>query len=178
MRRWSSAAYHPGMAAPFLAPEIVAAAFAVSPEQKATKTLHLAMLDRLVPEWSDVPYVSAGTGRNVATRIWDGDGLATLKQLAARPAGALASLIDHEAVRRAVAEAAASRPASGTAKVLEQYVTLAVADAGYGTGPVLPHPSTTSASTPSARRRASIRRTVRMPTRLRRMAKRAQRRLT
>jgi hypothetical protein len=153
----------------------VSAAFALSGEQKAAKALHMAVLDRLVPEWTGVPFVSIGTGRNRATRIWDGDGLATLEVLAARDPGALASMIDRGAVKQALKAAVTPRPPGAAAKILEQFVALAVADAGYGTGPALPDPASMSVLG-RARLRASIRRASATPARVHALARGAARR--
>jgi hypothetical protein len=177
MRRWNTAAYHPGMVTPFLAPEVVAAAFALTPEEKIAKALHMVLLDRLVPEWAGVPFVSISTGRNRATRIWDGDGLLTIRRLATRDPGTLASMIQRDAVARAVADARTVRPASGSAKVLEQFVTLAVADAGYGTGPALPQPAELAIAHALGRLRASVRRAVPSGSRLHRFVRRVKRRV-
>src|SRR5215475_14838720 len=72
MRRWSTSAYELGMVVPFLTPDVVAAMFALTPEQKRGRVLHNGLLARFVPEWVDVPYVTIGTGKSSATRVWDG----------------------------------------------------------------------------------------------------------
>jgi hypothetical protein len=143
MRRWSSTAYEVGMVTPFLATEVVEAAFALSPKQKAARALHLAMLSALAPEWDDVPFVTSSTGGNPATRVWHGDGLAVLEGLTGRSPGTLAAMLDPHHLSTAVATVKGGRPNGLDAALLAQFVTLAVADDAYGTGPALPSPITT-----------------------------------
>lgn len=70
MRRWATSAYTTGMVTPFLAPGFVATTFALTPAQKRDRLLHTGLIARLVPEWSEVPFVSVSTGRSTATRVW------------------------------------------------------------------------------------------------------------
>jgi asparagine synthase (glutamine-hydrolysing) len=141
MRRWCTLAYTVGQVAPFLAPEVVEAAFALSPADKAERVFHRAVLDVLAPEWSDIPFVSASTGGNPAARIWHGDGMATLHVLHAGPSGALTGQLASGAVASAIAAVRTGRPRAADSKILDQFVTLAVADAAHGTGPALPDTS-------------------------------------
>ena len=140
LRRWTSAAYFPGMVTPFLATEVVAAAFVLTPEQKGALALHVGMIERLVPEWAGVPFVSISTGPNRAAKTWDGDGRATVELLAAQDPGPLAALVDPGALRAALDDSRTPRPVKYSVKLIEQFVSLAVADAAFGTGPALPDP--------------------------------------
>jgi len=141
MRRWATMAYTAGQVAPFLAPEVVETAFALSPADKAKRAFHQSVLDVLAPEWSDIPFVSASTGGNPAARIWHGDGMATLHVLHARPKGTLTTQLASAAVESAIAAVRGGRPRAADSKILDQFVTLAVADAAHGTGPALPDTS-------------------------------------
>jgi asparagine synthase (glutamine-hydrolysing) len=140
MRRLNSAAYEAGMALPFMAPEVVEAAFALTPAQKASSTLHRGIIGALTPEWADVAFVSGGAPPGRFARIWDGDGRATLELLVAGERGRLAALLGPDAVRTALAASAGPRPGGLERRLLEQFVTLVVADAAFGTGPALPSP--------------------------------------
>jgi asparagine synthase (glutamine-hydrolysing) len=139
MRRLNSAAYEAGMALPFMAPEVVEAAFALTPTQKAAWSLHRAILAALTPEWQDVPFVGSVASGRVA-RVWDGDGRVTLDRLVAGERGRLAALIGHDALETALAASTEPRPSGLDRRLLEQFVTLSVADAAFGTGPALPAP--------------------------------------
>jgi hypothetical protein len=80
VRTWShgttTSAYAIGMVTPLLAPGFIATAFAVTVEQKRRRLLHTELISRLVPEWSEVPFVGVSTGKSTAARVWDGDGVA------------------------------------------------------------------------------------------------------
>lgn len=127
VRRWYTSAYFTGMVTPFLAPGFVTASFALPPAAKRARALHGALLRRWVPEWAEVPYVSISTGRSTATRVWEGDGLETLEQLARRTAGELPALMDAPAVESALAAAATGRASRAQEKTLQQLAWLAAA---------------------------------------------------
>lgn len=180
MRRLNSAAYEVGMVTPFLAPEVVAAAFALTAEQKAGRALHLAVLAALAPEWEGVPFVTSSTGGSPAARIWHGDGLATLEELTLRPPGELAAMVHGPSVRTALATARGGRPTGLDNTLLSQYVTLTVADAAFGTGPQLPEPEAIASRTPPSSGPSAPQRSPRLawlPPGVRSVARRARRRL-
>jgi asparagine synthase (glutamine-hydrolysing) len=132
VRRWVTSAYTYGMITPMLCPELVEASFAMPAASKAARQLHRGLLAELAPEWADVPFVSVGTGPSRATQIWDGDGLATARTLLAGPRTALDELLDRDAVQHAVATAARGCATGREAKVIEQFVGLAVAGRTLG----------------------------------------------
>ena len=128
MRRWSTSAYRVGMVVPFLAPDVVAATFALTPADKRARRLHTGLLRRFVPEWSDVPYVSISTGRSTATAIWDGDGLDAIRRLFYRTeTSGIAGLVRPNAVYRALTDCTEGRYSAAHRRTLEQFVALAVA---------------------------------------------------
>jgi asparagine synthase (glutamine-hydrolysing) len=111
------------MVTPLLAPEALAATFAMSPADKRDRRLHLGLLRRFVPEWADVPFVSISTGRSTATRIWDGDGARVMADLLAgtSDAGILGIL------RRPAIKAATAGRSTAHRRTAEQFTMLAVA---------------------------------------------------
>jgi asparagine synthase (glutamine-hydrolysing) len=128
MRRWATSAYRVGMVVPFLTPDVVAATFALTAEDKRSRRLHNGLLRRFVGEWVDVPYVSVSTGRSHATRVWQGDGLVAVRRLLDRTsAHGIAGLVQTEAVRVAVRDCAHGAGSTFHRRTIEQYVALAVA---------------------------------------------------
>ncbi|QLQ38224.1 hypothetical protein [Micromonospora robiginosa] len=125
MRRWCTSAYTTGMVTPFLAPGFVATTFACGVAEKRARLPHTALIARLVPEWAEVPFVSAATGPSRATRIWEGDGVATVAELLDTAHGPLTDLIRRPAVERALR--AAARGKGPDPRVLQQFTALAVA---------------------------------------------------
>jgi hypothetical protein len=142
MRRWSSAAYAVGMVAPFLAPDVVAATFALTAEQKRGRRMHDGLIERFVPEWSAVPFVKNGTGPSSVVRVWDGDGASVLSDLAgcAAPVG-LAGLLRTDAILRAVADCEHGTPNPAQHRTLTQFAALAVASQSLApAGVTIPRP--------------------------------------
>jgi asparagine synthase (glutamine-hydrolysing) len=127
VRRWYSSAYFVGMVTPFLSPSFVAASFALSPEGKRNRSFHTGLLDRFLPEWTDVPYVSGSTGPSTAVRISAGDGLEVLHGLLDTTHGTIASLLRRDAVAAALVECAGGRGSSRSHKILQHFAYLAVA---------------------------------------------------
>jgi hypothetical protein len=71
----SGLASHTQRVTVFSSPSFIEAAFALSPADRLENRLHGALVARLVPEWSDVPYYEAGSGRSAKLRrdrIWEG----------------------------------------------------------------------------------------------------------
>lgn len=131
MRRWSTSAYKVGMVVPFLAPDVVAATFALTAADKRARRLHTGLLRRFVPEWSDVPYVSISTGRSTATAIWDGDGLDAVRRLFyGTESNGIAGLVRPNAVYRALTECTDGHYSAAHRRTLQQFVALAVASRG------------------------------------------------
>ncbi|WP_405105309.1 hypothetical protein OG559_18115 [Micromonospora sp. NBC_01405] len=136
MRRWATSAYTTGMVTPFLAPGFVATTFALTPAQKRDRLLHTGLIARLVPEWSEVPFVSVSTGRSTATRVWEGDGVAVMADLLDTAHGPLTGLMCRPVVEQALQKAAqGGRP---DARVLQQFTALAVASARLEPGTTRP----------------------------------------
>lgn len=125
VRRWSTSAYTVGMVTLFLSPGFVSATFALNPEQKRVRLLHTGLIERLMPEWSDVPFVSVSTGTSTATRVWEGDGLEAIADLVDTAHGPITQLIRREAVVKALVRAARTGRANAT--TLQQFAYLAVA---------------------------------------------------
>jgi asparagine synthase (glutamine-hydrolysing) len=130
IRRACSALSHPDQTMPLAMPETVRAAMQLSPEQKSEQSVHRFVIDRLVPSWSGVPFVSIGTGRTEADkmRVWHGSGADELKALSSRRFGPVTNLFRRPAVQKAVARASAGRAIGGDDWVLRQFAVAAVAD--------------------------------------------------
>jgi asparagine synthase (glutamine-hydrolysing) len=127
VRRWYTSAYATGMIVPFLAPDYVAATFALSAEDKRARFFHHGLIGRLVPEWADVPYVTSSAGRSTATSIWEGDGLRVLCDMLDTHGGKLPGLLRHGRVEAALFAAATGVGSARDQRTLEQYAALAVA---------------------------------------------------
>ncbi|MGC1212545.1 MAG: hypothetical protein WA890_14900 [Micromonospora sp.] len=125
VRRWYTSAYTVGMVTPFLAPGFVAATFGLTPAQKRDRLLHTGLIARLVPEWAEIPFVSAATGPSTAPRVWEGDGVPAVADLLDTADGRLTELMRRPAVERALrAVVKGGRPDPRT---LQQFTWLAVA---------------------------------------------------
>jgi asparagine synthase (glutamine-hydrolysing) len=127
VRRWYTSAYFVGMVTPFLAPGVVAASFAVSPQHKSHRSIHTGLLERFVPEWLDVPYVGKTTGASTAVRVWDGDGLQAIHGLLDTVHGDLTHLMRRDLVSAALVTCANGDGTAKLEKRLQQFAYLAVA---------------------------------------------------
>ncbi|MFI0796224.1 hypothetical protein ACH4OY_26595 [Micromonospora rubida] len=125
VRRWYTSAYEVGMVTPFLSPGFVTATFALTPQQKRDRLLHTSLIERLVPEWAGIPFVSVNTGPSTATRIWQGDGLKTMADLLDTARGPLTELVNRPAVEEALRTAA--RRGRSNPRTLQQFTLLALA---------------------------------------------------
>jgi len=122
LRRWLSAAYMLHIVTPLLRPSLVSAMFSLTPEQKRDRVLHTGLTQRLVPEWSDVPYVSGGSPTSTVPKIWEGDGVEVMADLLDTAKGPLVELLDTRQVEQMLLE---KRPMSP--KALQRFSYLAVA---------------------------------------------------
>ena len=138
MPRWATPAYAVGMVTPFLAPDFVTAAFALTPQQKRDRVLHLGLIKRYVPEWTEVPFVSVFTGRSAAARIWDGDGLPSVHRLLDTVHGDLSGLMRRDVVEAAVVDCAIGSGKAAQQKVLQQFAWLATASLDFEPSGVRP----------------------------------------
>jgi hypothetical protein len=120
-----SSAYTTGMITPFLAPGFVAAAFAITPQQKRERLLHTGLIAQLVPEWADVPFADVAAGKSTATRIWEGDGVQVMSDLLDTSQGPLTGMMHRPAVEQALRTAALG--GHPDARILQQFTALAVA---------------------------------------------------
>lgn len=127
VRRWYTSAYYVGMVTPFLAPSFVVASFALTPAQKRARTLHYGLLERFLPEWAQLPYVTGASGTSRATRVWDGDGIPVICDLLDTAGGEIAGLVRPEAVERAARRSANGVAGGADQKILQQFAWLAVA---------------------------------------------------
>jgi hypothetical protein len=129
VRRWYSSAYLFGVVTPFLSPAFVSASFALTAAQKRQWTLHRGALDRFVPEWSCVPFISGATvGKSTAAKVWDGDGAWTISGLLDTTGGPLTEMIRPAAVREALENCVAGAPPTlRRPTLLQQFTCLAVA---------------------------------------------------
>jgi asparagine synthase (glutamine-hydrolysing) len=141
VRRWYSSAYAIGLVTPFLAPGFVVASFALTGEQKSAWLLHTGLISRLVPEWSEVPFVSVPTGRSVVTQIWDGDGVRAIADLLDTAHGPIAQLLGRATVEKELRSAVQHGRADRN--TLQQFACLAVASEKLEPGTVRPADSAT-----------------------------------
>jgi asparagine synthase (glutamine-hydrolysing) len=125
LRRWCTSAYAVGMVTPFLAPGFVSATFGLTATQKRERLLHTSLIGRLVPEWSDVPFVSISTGTSTATRIWEGDGVRVIADLLDTAQGPITDLVRRDQVEKALRSAVRKNRADQ--RTLRQFAYLAVA---------------------------------------------------
>jgi asparagine synthase (glutamine-hydrolysing) len=136
VRRWYTSAYVIGRVTPFLSPGFVAATFGLTAEQKRDRLLHTSLIDRFVPEWSNVPFVSVATGRSTATRIWDGDGVHAIAELLDTVHGPITEVFHRQKVENALMPAARERQSAQ--RTLQQFTWLAVASEQLEPGGVRP----------------------------------------
>ncbi len=134
VRRWYTSAYAIGLVTPFLSPGFVAATFALTAEQKRARLLHTSLIERFVPEWSEVPFVSISTGPSTATRIWEGDGVRVIADLLDTAHGPIAQLVRRNAVEKALTSAV--RTDQADQRTLQQFTCLAVASTQLEPGTV------------------------------------------
>ncbi|GLW31767.1 hypothetical protein [Actinoplanes regularis] len=125
VRRWYSSAYVIGSITPFLSPGFVAATFGVTAEQKRDYLLHTSLIGRFIPEWSEVPFVTAFHGTTTATRIWDGDGVKAISDLLETAQGPIAQLIKRDVVEKTLTTAV--RTDKSSELILRHFTYLAVA---------------------------------------------------
>jgi asparagine synthase (glutamine-hydrolysing) len=162
IRRWYSSAYAIGMVTPFLSPGFVAATFALTVEQKRARLLHTRLIGRLVPEWSEVPFVSMSTGVSTATRVWDGDGVRVIADLLDTAHGPITQMVRRDAVEKVLTTAV--REDRADPRALRQFTWLAVASEQLEPGTSRPVTSATYARVtappkpPAKRRRSRLRR--------------------
>jgi asparagine synthase (glutamine-hydrolysing) len=143
LRRQATSAYAVGMVTPFLAPGFVSATFGLTPAQKREKLLHNSLIARLVPEWSEVPFVSISTGVSTATRIWDGDGVRVIADLLDTAQGPIGGLLRRDQVEKALLSAV--RKDKADQRTLRQFAYLAVASEHLEPAAVAPATSATFA---------------------------------
>lgn len=101
VRRWYSSAYSFMTVTPFLAPGFVKASFAFDPQLKRERAVHARLLRRLLPEWADLPFVSDTRG-STATRVWQGDGIATIAEMRDTCKGQLPAMVEPDEVDMAL----------------------------------------------------------------------------
>lgn len=127
-RRWVSSAYLVGTVTPLLTPEFVTAAFSMTAQQKASRSLHQQLIGNLIPEWRDIPFVSVSTGRRRSTRVWEGDGLHLLRRLVECAQGDLSGLLDRSALLATVERVTVGRGTHDDETALQQFTMLVYAD--------------------------------------------------
>jgi hypothetical protein len=128
-RRWTTSAYLHGLVTPLLSPSFVTASFALTAADKRRWALHRGLLDRLMPEWSGVPFVhGANAGRSTAPSVWDGDGIHAMSDLLDTTGGPLTELVKATEVRKALRQCVDDGSVDGRkAGLLRQFTYLAVA---------------------------------------------------
>ncbi|SCL14445.1 asparagine synthase (glutamine-hydrolysing) [Micromonospora rhizosphaerae] len=143
MRRWCTSANATGMVTPFLAPGFVAATFGLTPEQKRGRLLHTGLIEWLVPEWAEVPFVSVSTGGSTATRVWEGDGIEVIADLLDTAHGPITEVIHRPAVEKTLR--AAVKGGRADARTLQQFTWLALASHQLEAGATRPATAATYA---------------------------------
>lgn len=127
VRRWYTSAYFMGMVTPFLAPGFIAASFALSSQQKRDRVLHYKLLERFMPEWTEVPYFSGSSGRSTAARTWDGDGLEVIHTLLDTTQGNLTHLLRRDVVATTLAQCATGKGTLRQERTLQQFAYISAA---------------------------------------------------
>ena len=143
VRRWTTSAYSIGRITPLLSPGFIATTFALTVEQKRAWLLHTELIKRLVPEWSEVPFVRVTTGTSTATRVWEGDGVQVIADLLDTAHGPITQLVRRDAVEKALRTVV--RKGRGDQHALRQFTWLAVASQQLEPGTVRPPTSATYA---------------------------------
>jgi asparagine synthase (glutamine-hydrolysing) len=124
VRRWYSSAYSFMIITPFLAPGFVKASFAFDPREKRERAVHARLLQRLLPEWADIPFVS-DTSTTTATRVWQGDGITTIAEMRDTCKGQLPAMVEPDEVDKALRRAHEGKLADS--QVLRQFAWAAQA---------------------------------------------------
>jgi asparagine synthase (glutamine-hydrolysing) len=143
VRRWSTSAYSVGRVTPLLSPGFIATTFALTVDQKRAWLLHTELIKRLVPEWSEVPFVRVTTGKSTAVRVWEGDGVQVIADLLDTAHGPITQLIRRDAVEKALRTVV--RKKRGDQHALRQFTWLAVASQQLEPGTARPSTSATYA---------------------------------
>lgn len=68
LRRWGLIAERLGIVSPLLMPAYVQAALSMRPEERLANQLHLALLDRMIPAWAQVPFYQPTPGTQRSPR--------------------------------------------------------------------------------------------------------------
>lgn len=127
VRRWYSSGYAVGMVTPYLTPDFVTATFALTPQQKRDRLVHTGLIERLVPEWSDVPFATAFSQASTAAKVWQGDGIEAIAELVDTAHGPITQFIRREAVVRALTRAVRDQATQADARLLQHFACLAMA---------------------------------------------------
>lgn len=133
-RRDSTSLTNVDQVMPFAVPEFIRASIQLTPEQKATKALHLALIDRYMPEWNDVPFVRLKTGVNPddILRVWHGSGAPELRALLSDGPGPITRLIRRPFVTRSLERIERGEGGAREDATLRQFTMAAVAEKQFG----------------------------------------------
>lgn len=133
IRRNNTSLTHPEQVMALAVPEIVKASMQLSPDDAAQERVHTLLINRLVPEWSGVPFVAARTGLAPDERlfIWDGSGAGDLTALLAGEPGPITSLMRRQEVTRALHRADAGTGTHREDRILRQFAMAAVAERSF-----------------------------------------------
>lgn len=88
LRRWGMAGESAGRVMPLLVEEFVSAALGLTTAQSRASALHTALVERLVPAWSGVPFFSATLRQRQAVRqqrLWEESDAELLDELVEQP---------------------------------------------------------------------------------------------
>jgi hypothetical protein len=112
---------------PLAVREVVAAGFALSPQEKVDNALHRAAFSRFMPAWADVPFIPNwyGVTPQDQVRVWHGPGATELRQLTDATGGPLSQMLRRRRVREALDIAAAGDGTKREDALLRQW-TMAV----------------------------------------------------
>ena len=133
IRRAATPLTNPHQIIPLAVPETIRAAFALSPREKAERSLHNTVINRLVPEWAAVPFVGARTGvrDEEIFRIWHGSGMNELRELISDSGGPITQLLELDRVKRALKRAEKGTGTGRDDATLRQFAMAAVADTEF-----------------------------------------------
>jgi hypothetical protein len=137
LRRGPTGLREIGQVVPLTTSEVFATGLRLTAEQQLERRIHNRVIDKLLPEWSDVPFVSFRTGFVEADimRIWRGRGAGDLADLLQQPEGPVSALLDRAAVRGALDRAVAGEGGNREDRLLRQFAMAAVADETFVVAP-------------------------------------------
>ncbi len=130
LRRWGTSGARFGKVLPLLTPEFVRAGFTQSARQRRETALHSALIARLVPQWSEIPFFRATLSERESAlrhRLWDDPDKDLVTSLLVDP-GEWAEAFDVSEVRGAWRRSASGEAGQRDEQLLQRFVWRQVFD--------------------------------------------------